>query len=261
MDMETLERIWKFLISIGPLAAIGIVLLVAGAVIIAIVSVHKLHENKESQNLRKGLIDEIDAIRSQINGPWLKRDLRIELDLAEETVVPSNYTRAVFSARFLLDVYEDTDFEFKTQVEVSRRYRQGVKAILNIYDHATGNPTIQAIEFVLDPTTEARGMERLYKRTIPLKGGQSYDFVWRTEPYALDLPYSEFWATGHPVLGMEVAIDTGNIPKLSINAASYRPSSSVVPASTTEGTKFSYNAPGPFLPYQGLFIHVERMPQ
>src|SRR5262249_15378493 len=95
-------------------------------------------------------------------------------------------------------------------------------------------------------------------RSFPLPAHARYRFEWQTEEYELDLPYREFWATAHPVLGMTIEIHNRGSEQFAARADCYRLDSDPKKfVRRIDGGKQIYEALGPFLPYQGMFVRVE----
>jgi hypothetical protein len=215
--------------------------------------------NRTSGIRRKEFIAEVfDKMRALVDEPLLKTNLysRIEfLGYADES---RKVVRARTRVQYYIEniVHEQADFDFIAQIDVSRHSEEVVHGTLIMRDEL-GRQVAEENKFVMTRTGH-KGLQRVYRTSMSIPGEASYSFVWLTEEYELDLPYVEFWSTAHPILGMKIEIEAGKCPGLIASAEPYRPTyASAQFRQDLQGTRFTFEEDGVFLPYQGMFLRVE----
>jgi hypothetical protein len=115
-------------------------------------------------------------------------------------------------------------------------------------------------ELTFGPLTEGNGRFELKKAVeeFHIPPGKSYEFRFGvSEPIEVRFPYSDYWHTRWPSIGMEATINYGRFP-LATDYKLLRANPDGVDNSTFEDgpNRFHYKVNGAFLPWQGFWLSI-----
>ncbi len=204
----------------------------------------------------KAISKAVDQLKKIVEAEWIKSDLHFKIAISE---IPGSTTSARLRLEASFKVANITDctvqFPFITEVEVESTTADTLGGHLSIDNTKTGRRTHDKD---IRLKKAAATIRRYQEGDTELDAGCSYEFKWNVDEYVVPLPYSEYWASAHPVFSVEVAVITAS-PDIRATAVIYRPhdqGSVIVPFA--EGDELSWRANGVFLPYQGILLKVFR---
>lgn len=213
-----------------------------------------------NQPLRAGLCREIEYVRGLVLEPLLKKDLHFTLYIQGLEEIAQGKRVALVSLSCQYEIVstsnEVKEFPIVAQVDASTLRPALPRARLTVVDRSSGRERLSK-EFGFSETKDVRGLHGLFQDTIEVEPNSYYLVDWKTQQYAVDLPYAEFWASANPVAGMSFDVVIAAELPLRAHADVYRRigSSGKFAEKDLMGTH-SIRAEGPFLPFQGIFVRV-----
>jgi len=203
------------------------------------------------------LSDAIDQLKKIVDSQWVKSDLHFDVTI---TGIEGEPHQAELSLSASFRVINITDkpvsFVFFTEVEAGPQTESTLTGHLSVR-----NAISQDLVHDLDIKLKQEGQSpiRRHKHNATMLSPRSETiFQWTVNGYRVLLPYSEYWASAHPVLNIQVQLKV-DAPELRASAVIYRP-----PEQGTDeepdirGDISVWKSHGVFLPYQGIFIKVFR---
>lgn len=203
------------------------------------------------------LVEALDQLRSIVMAKWVKTDLKFEVTMNPDG---RNLSQAILGFRASFRVYNLSDseipFQFFTEVEGTPETPTSLNGHLQI-TRVVGNSLV--VDTRIRLTQVAGGHVRRHRHQPTMLAPYSeYLFEWTIDEYAVTLPYSEFWASAHSVINIEVKVVNPS-GDLSSETVIYRPPDQGDNADPVQsGTTTVWAANGVFLPYQGVFLRVFR---
>lgn len=208
-----------------------------------------------------------------LEGTVLRRDLRFHITILQfstlenETLIKQKTARVRLRTEFTLENLTDVEqfVPLQAQFEASGVQEpspiSGHLKCLQVEPPPNANDAPypdRVMSFAQDPN---RPIANLYEFQVKLKPLAKLRVEWNAT-YNIDLPYAELWATSTPVIGMQVEVEENLQPVFDVSADCYRDASmagTFVRAAQREDNRgvFRFDAPGVFLPYQGIFLRIK----
>ena len=133
-------------------------------------------------SLRTILHEEVRQIHGMVDSPWLKEKLLVVLEVQS---IGGNSASAKIIHRgefYVQNSGEETvDFQFFSQIDISRQSKQKVKGILRITDLITGVEQ-KPYEYSYEPKGDPRGLEHYHKQIFRLPSHCKHAYRWETGP-------------------------------------------------------------------------------
>jgi hypothetical protein len=201
---------------------------------------------------------EVAQMHGLVSQPLVKEDLRFTLWVRGFCDESKDSVRATLDSEFGLQNLGNTSesFEFAAQVDVAAVAPAALGGHLKVFGEGD---LLLDVDINFEAGREPTGLQRLYRRRVSIPPKRTVRFEWRTDEFTLALPYTEFWATAHPLVHMKFIINCQAARSLKARAACYRRSDSNTSfTSDVEDAVHTFSAIGPFLPYQGMFISLNK---
>jgi hypothetical protein len=211
--------------------------------------------------MRDAIAQELDVLSETLRMPLIKFDVLLELavlDLLKDSA-DRFVARVRLKTSFHLANLSDRPETYcvRGSIDVRKGYDGAISADLRIRDLTRNRD--HTVEVAFEQTSDARGMERWFKKDIDVEANSTVGVSWATKDYEVVLPYTEFWATSDAAVGLEVRVISSSHPVL-VDADFYRREDSPAQFKRTvsdDGKEKTFTALGAFLPYQGMFVRVD----
>lgn len=212
---------------------------------------------------RSGLLNELEHIRKSLDESLIKSDLLITLRFRR--IQSAQHGRHIafltLSTTFKLEntSKDPKSFPVVAQIDPCRTIKEPIAGGLVAMDMST-NTEAAKHELAFDPKPDARGLSFLVRQDLSIKPETKLLVTWWTDLYPVELPYAEFWASADPIEGLRIEVDVAPGLPLLARADVYRRLAIAQQfVSSHKETRRVFDALGPFLPFQGVFVRVSKV--